>query len=128
MKKILASIVLLFVMMTSLNALEVPTVKNDANSTVEKCKTKKSSDANCTMEKCKTITKKDCDAHMKKHSSKDGNKTSHHKMPKWSATQDGNSSMKKSACCANKKNKEAKEEKPMKCAAGKCGGGKCGGK
>ena len=131
MKKTIATFALLFVVFTNLNATEAPNTKNDANCTVEKCKTKKASDANCTLEKCKTMSKKDCATQMKKKCSRDAKQTSNDKTPTWSATQNGDSNMKKSACCANKKAKESKEEsteKPMKCAAGKCGGGKCGGK
>ena len=112
MKKIIATFALLFVMFTNVNATEVPTTN----------------DSNCTVEKCKTMSKKDCMAHKKEKYSRDGNQTSNHKMPKWSASQDANSSMKMSSCCKNKKKEESKEDKPMKCAAGKCAGGKCGGK
>jgi hypothetical protein len=125
MKKTLASLILLFAMITSLNATEVATQKNDSNCTTIKCKTDKKSDC-ATPCKIKDCTK--CDAKTKKHCSRDGNKTSHKGMPTWNAKVDGNSSMKPSHCSTDKKKEETKEKKPMKCAAGKCGGGKCGGK
>jgi len=112
MKKIIATFALLFVMFTNINATETAT-KNDSN---------------CTVEKCKTMSKKDCMAHKKEKCSRTGKQSSTHNMPKWSTSQDANSSMKMPSCCKHKKKAEAKEEKPMKCAAGKCGGGKCGGK
>ena len=126
MKKTIGTLILLFVMFTNLNATEAPSPKSDANCTVEKCKTKKANDANCTLVKCKAEKKSDC-------KDCDGKGCEKCKTTaKWSAAQDTNSTMKMSACCKNKKNKEVKvepkEEKPMKCAAGKCGGGKCGGK
>jgi len=116
MKKIIATFALLFVMFTNVNATETP----------------RTNDSNCTVEKCKTMSKKDCMAHKKEKCSRDGKQSSTHKMPKWSASQDANSSMKMSTCCKNKKKAESKEETkeetpPMKCAAGKCGGRKCGG-
>lgn len=134
MKKTLAALILLFVMLTNLNATEVPTVKNDANCTVEKCKTNKVKDSNCSVAKCTTKQSKDTDCtagKCKKNDCKDCDgkgcekcKTNA-KTPTWSASKDGKSSMTRSACCKNKKNKEeAKEKAPMKCAAGKCGGGK----
>ena len=129
MKKIIATLALLFVMFTNLNATETPIEKNDTNCTVEKCKTQKAKDANCTVKKCKTQKKNDCTLCDGKGCEKCEMDS---KSPTWSASKDGNSKMNMSACCKNKKNKEdkvaPKEEAPMKCAPGKCGGGKCGGK
>jgi hypothetical protein len=129
MTKIIATLALLFVVFTNLNATEVPTQMKDSNCTAVKCKTEKSNDSNCTKEKCKTEKKNKCTTKEKKNCSRDGNQTSNKEMPKWNASMDSNSSIKSSRCCKGKKKEETKEENPtMKCAAGKCGGGKCGGK
>jgi hypothetical protein len=126
MKKILASIVLLFVMLVNSNATEAAMTKSDSNCTSPKCKVEKSKDSNCTKEKCKMEKKSDCATPCEiKDCTKCDKKSANKTTGTWSAT----STMKSSSCCKNKKKEEAKEEKPtMKCAAGKCGAGKCGGK
>ena len=113
MTKIIATLVLLFVMFSNLNATETQTPKNDTNCTVEKCKTKQTNDTNCTTVKCKKNTCTDCDG-----KGCEKCKT----LPKWSVSKDANSTVKMPSCCKNKK--KAEEKAPMKCGAGKCGGGK----
>ena len=119
MKKIIASSILLFAMLTSLNATEAPMhMKMDMK------------DSNCTSKmKCKTEKKADCAVPCKiKDCTKCDKGASHKSSPTWSNSADANTSMRKLSCCKGKKKeasdektkeeKTTKEEAPMKCAGG----------